>query len=204
MTLPPSRIRFLLLNNLTEPEVKRAEYVVYAHKCKEGIYVGKSNDPVKRWHEHYSNAFNKDYRNYDDKFRKAIRCWKHSFEHYILATAKFEKPAEKKEAFCISFYNAKLNMKNESMDISRDYGFKAIEEQIAKPCVLEKRKNRNQGFARVESDRVSVTGLVYKNQGRKRLKTIKDQILREDYFNKLKKIIPDVVYYAEIIQRSRS
>lgn len=179
MNLPPPKIRFHLVNGVTESAVKNAEYVIYAHKCKTGMYIGLSKDPVKRWQEHFSNAFNEGYRDYDDDFRVAIRSWKHSFEHYILAVAKFEKDAKNKEAAAIQFYSSNLNMKNEINNSDRYFGFRKFENQIAIPIVLSKKMNKKQGDARTDKDRVTVVGVVYKEQGRKRLKTVAGQAFKE-------------------------
>lgn len=179
MDLPPPKIRFLLVNGLTELDVKKAEYVIYAHICNAGMYIGSSKDPVKRWQEHFSNAFNENYRDYDDDFRIAIRSWKHSFKHYILAVAKSEKSAKNQEASAIKFYPSNLNMKNESINSDRDYGFRIIENQIAAPIILSKKTNKKQGDTRTDKDRVTVVGVVYKDQGRKRLKTVNGQPFEE-------------------------
>ena len=42
----PPRIRFEAINGLSENEVKTSEFVVYAHKCSKGIYVGMAGDPL--------------------------------------------------------------------------------------------------------------------------------------------------------------
>jgi predicted GIY-YIG superfamily endonuclease len=47
----PSKLRFIIINNLTEDAVKKSDYVVYALACSEGVYVGMSSDPVKRRQE---------------------------------------------------------------------------------------------------------------------------------------------------------
>jgi predicted GIY-YIG superfamily endonuclease len=179
MDLPPPKIRFLLANGLKESDVRNAPYFIYAHVCRAGMYVGLSKDPVKRWQEHFSNAFNEGYRDYDDDFRVAIRGWKHNFKHYILAVSKFEKGAKNKEASAIDFYPCNLNMKNEVNDSDRDFGFRKIEGQIFTPIMLSKKTNKKQGDSRTDKDRVSVVGIVYKGLGRKRLKSIAGQPFNE-------------------------
>ena len=175
MDLPASKIRFLLANGITESAVKSSNFVVYGHECNDGLYIGFTNDPVKRWQEHYSNAFNKGYRDYDDLFRQAIRAWRHNFKHYILAVAKSEDMAKIKEASAIQFYAPALNMKIEKCSSDRDFGFRRINGQIFVPSILSKKAKTKQGNARSDKDRVTVVGIVYRDLGRKRLKTIDGQ-----------------------------
>jgi predicted GIY-YIG superfamily endonuclease len=179
MKLPEPKIRFQLANGLNEAEVKSAKFYIYAHECKSGMYIGVTNDPVKRWQEHFSNAFNEGYRDYDDDFRVAIRGWKHSFEHYILAIANFEKASKKKEAEAIRFYSPNLNMRNEISEGNNDYGYRPLKDQILSALILEKKSSNRQSDAISDKDRVSVVGLVYKDQGRKRLKPIDNQAFPE-------------------------
>jgi len=56
MNLHPSKIRFLLVNGLLESDVKNADFFVYAHVCNDGMYVGMTNDPVKRWQQHFKEG----------------------------------------------------------------------------------------------------------------------------------------------------
>jgi|GEM_PF-900525 len=179
MDLPPRKIRFLLVNGVSEQEAKAANYFIYAHVCHAGMYIGMSNDPVKRWQEHYSNAFNTGYRDYDDDFRKAIRGWKQNFKHYILATANFETRARKLEASAIHFYPCNLNMRNEIESERIDYNFRSLESQVVLPYILEKRGGSAQKNRMTDRDRVAVVGVVYKEFGRKRLKVIAGQAFPE-------------------------
>lgn len=175
MDLPASKIRFLLANGITESDVKNSQVFVYAHECNDGLYVGLTNDPVKRWQEHFSNAFNEGYRDHDDLFRQAIRAWRHNFKHYILAVAKSENVGKVKEASAIQFYAPTLNMKIEKCSSDRDFGFRRIEGQICVPCTLSKKAKTKQGNTRSDKDRVTVVGIVYREMGRKRLKVIDGQ-----------------------------
>ncbi|WP_374972340.1 GIY-YIG nuclease family protein [Spongiibacter marinus] len=170
----PSKVRFELVNGLTEREVKSAAYFIYAHKCTAGTYVGMSQDPVKRWQEHVSDAFNSHSHNADDKFREAIRGFRDTFKHYILAIATFEKAARNKEAAAIEFYSENLNMKAEAVS-HRDYGFKSIDSQISLPIVLEKKGKSGTSFSRQDSERIAVVAEVFEEFGRKRLKCIGGQ-----------------------------
>lgn len=56
--MQPHVMKFWLLNGVTDLDIKINEYVIYGHCCKEGLYIGMSNDPVKRGQEHWSEAFN--------------------------------------------------------------------------------------------------------------------------------------------------
>jgi len=175
----PSKLRFTLINNLNGNEVINSKYVIYAHKCNDGVYVGLTNDPVKRWQEHLSDAFNEGSRNYDDNFREAIRRCGRRFDHYIVAVAAFENAAKKIEAAAIQFYSDRLNMKNEAVDISNSYQFNPIGKQIGKMITLEKKSSGRQTYAREDSERQSVVAEIYEEYGRKRLRVIDGQPFRK-------------------------
>ncbi|MBB5189055.1 hypothetical protein HNQ57_003354 [Zhongshania antarctica] len=174
----PSRIRFELINGLQEQEVKSAEYLIYAHQCAVGTYVGLSKDPVRRWQQHVSDAFNSHSQNTDDKFREAIRGFHDTFKHYILAISSFENAAVNKEAAAIEFYGHNLNMRSEVVS-DRDYGFKAIGSQISLPIVLEKKSSGKISYAREDSERIAVVAVVFEEFGRKRLKCVSGQPFEE-------------------------
>jgi hypothetical protein len=53
-----NRMRFEILNRISEADVIRAHYLIYAHKCIQGVYIGFASDPVKRWQEHFADAQN--------------------------------------------------------------------------------------------------------------------------------------------------
>ena len=94
----PSRMRFVAINGISEAEVKTSEFVIYAHKCSKGMYVGMAKDPVRRWQEHVQEAHNKHSHQYNEQFKIAIRQYGNTFEHYIVDVAKFENAARSKEA----------------------------------------------------------------------------------------------------------
>lgn len=171
----PSKIRFTVINNISLDEVKNSNYVIYAHVCSEGVYVGMSVDPVKRWQEHYSDAFNKYSHNHDDKFKEAIRKCGDKFAHYIVAVANSESLARKKEIAAISFYGDRLNIKLESNEIPHDYIFNSIGKQMGISLILEKKGSEGAFYSRTDSQRVTVIGEIYAYEGRKRLKTIEGQ-----------------------------
>lgn len=171
----PAKIRFKLINNITLNEVKKSAYVIYAHSCSEGVYVGMSSDPVKRWQEHYSDAFNKDSHHYNGKFRAAIRKCGSNFTHYIVAIANSENDARNKEAAAIEYYGDQLNMIVEINHGDLDYGFNSISNQIGQIVVLDKKESRGVFYSRDDSQRITVTGEIYFQEGRKRLRTITGQ-----------------------------
>ena len=70
----PTSLRFELANGLAATDVSRAKFYIYAHECSHGIYVGLAQDPVKRWQEHLLEAHNRESREYNSKFRKALRA----------------------------------------------------------------------------------------------------------------------------------
>ncbi|EFP97797.1 GIY-YIG nuclease family protein [Vibrio caribbeanicus] len=73
-TLPVS-----LLNGVKESDLKRHEFIVYMHKCINGLYIGQSDDMVRRWRQHNEAAFNTEHRDYNQKFKGYIRNF--GFQH---------------------------------------------------------------------------------------------------------------------------
>lgn len=172
-----AELRFELVNGISEKDVKDNQYVIYAHLCKEGIYVGMTQDPVKRWQEHVSDSLNQDSHNFDDKFREAIRrCGQNKFKHYILAVANFEKSAKNKEASAIKFYGKNLNMKIETESNSRDYGFRPLVSQIGVNIILKKKSREGAFYSRGDNSRKTITAEIYIEGGRKRLRSISGQV----------------------------
>lgn len=171
----PSEMYFTAINRVTVDDIKNSNFLIYAHVCSDGIYIGMSIDPVKRWQEHCSDALNKSSHNYDDKLRIAIRRHEKNFKHYIIGTAKFEKSARNKEAFAIRFYNANLNMKLETIKSASDYYFRPIEGQIGENIRLAKKGRTGTHLSRADSDRETVIGEIYTEYGRKRLRVIEGQ-----------------------------
>lgn len=161
-------LRFELLNGLCESDIKNAKFVVYAHKCEAGLYVGMTNDPVRRWMQHCQEAENRFGKYQDDPFKHAIRQWRTQFKHYILAVTNFEKVASSMEAAAIVFYVPKLNVRREVLIEMKEYGFKPIEGQIARPVILKK-KAGSSGSVRVPGSLKTIVAQVVFDQGRKRL-----------------------------------
>jgi predicted GIY-YIG superfamily endonuclease len=168
----PAELEFELLNGLSESDVKNAKYCIYAHSCPEGIYVGLSEDPVKRWQEHCSDAFNESCQNYTDNFRVAIRKYQSNFKHYILQTANVEKSAKNKEAEAIRFYSAALNVKPETNSENSGFGYKPIVGQISRSVVLKKKGTEGAWYSRSDQDRKPVVAKVYTERSRKRLRSV--------------------------------
>jgi hypothetical protein len=175
---PPPKLRFTLINNLAEDEVKKSNYVVYALECPEGVYVGMSSDPVKRWQEHCADAFNKDSLHYNDELKAAIRKCGNTFAHYIVAVASTEAAARSKEAAAIEYYGNRLNMIVETIRSGRDYGFSPIGKQIGRTVFLEKKGTTGAWHPRNDSQRKTVIAEIYMSGGKKRLRTINGQPFR--------------------------
>lgn len=168
-----TEIRFYLANGLTPESVKNANYVIYAHKCLRGLYIGYTEDPVRRWKEHERSALQKDDRNYKNAFKEAIRAFPQGFKHYILATASNETCAKKKESSAIKFYKPELNTKADYIASERDYDFRELESGILLSCVFKQKRKVQENNSRSDRDRVTVDAIVYKQGDRKRLKTIR-------------------------------
>ena len=175
----PNKIKFTLVNGISEREINDNKYAIYAHSCREGVYVGMTDDPVKRWQEHLSDSSNKNSPYYNDPFRAAIRkCRPSQFTHYIVAVANFEKSASDKEASAINFYGVNLNVKPESITDERDYGFRPLDNQIGKNMMVEKKSREGAFFSRKDSARKTITAEICWERGRKRLKCCKGQPFR--------------------------
>jgi len=179
---PSSSLRFILINNLSPNDVKNAKYVIYAHVCSYGRYVGLSNDPVKRWQEHYNDAHNQNSHHSKDEFKEAIRKCKNRFTHYILAIADFETAARRKEAAAIQFYDGNLNTRPELDGIHDSYHFSPIGKQLGQAITLKKKSSTQERFSRSDSDRQSVIGQICIEGNRKRLRVIKGQPFPEGMY----------------------
>jgi predicted GIY-YIG superfamily endonuclease len=177
MILPP-KIRFKLINNIKLEAVKKSEYVIYAHHCSEGTYIGRTDDPVRRLQEHYADAFNINIHHYNEEFKVAIRKCGTVMEHYIVALATSEEIAKKKEAAAILFYSDRLNVIVDSKGDDRDYGFRTIDSQIPLPEFLEKKGRAGTTHSRGDDKRKTVTAEIYMEGSQKRLRTIEGQVFR--------------------------
>jgi hypothetical protein len=169
-------MKFWLLNGVTELDIKINEHVIYGHYCKDGMYIGMSDDPVRRWQEHWSEAYNQHGRDHFNEFKAAIRKNGNNFMHLILQVANTKNSAKNKEAEAINYYVPSLNMKAEFNFENDDFGYKPIDGQISKHTYLyTRRENIGSWYSRSDSDRTSVIAEVYLERGRKRLRTIKGQ-----------------------------
>jgi len=175
----PNKIRFEVANGLSNEEVLEAEFVIYAHECSSGLYVGMARDPVLRWQQHVQDAMNEHSQHNDDLFREAIKRNKLNFKHYILAGAKFEKAAKRKEAEAIRYYPSSLNMRPENCGSDTYACYKPLDKQITTSIILEKRSRSGTSISREDTDRVSIVAEVYMNSGRKRLRCTKGQSFKE-------------------------
>jgi hypothetical protein len=170
-----NRMRFELLNRLTEEEVMRSRYLIYAHKCIQGVYIGFASDPVKRWQEHFADAHNPCSVYANDLFKKALRGFPQGFKHYIIAAARTEEEARNKEAAAIRFYKATLNIRNEYGAGDANFNYQPISAQIGKPIFLTKSSKNKNVHRHSEEERIWVVGEIYTEQGRKRVRVIAGQ-----------------------------
>ena len=175
----PSRQRFEAINGITENEVKTSEFVIYAHKCSEGIYVGMAGDPVRRWQEHVREAKNKHNDRYNEQFKIAIRQCGTTFKHYIVDIAKFEKAARRKEAAAIEYYGANLNTQVEKVTGNHLYGFRPIDDQIGIPVFLDKKGKTGSYDSRSDADRTLIIAEIYLDGSQKRVRCTHNQPFKE-------------------------
>lgn len=175
----PSKIRFKVINKISQEQLLNSHYVIYGHQCSEGLYIGMTDDPVKRWNEHYKDAFNTESPYYNDTFKVAIRKHGSTFSQLIIAIANTEREAKIKEAAAIEYYKSQLNTKTERVDSERDFGFSSIESQLGYTIFLEKKKGSGAYSSRNDSQRKTVIGEIYEQEGRKRLRTISNQVFPE-------------------------
>lgn len=174
--MQPHVMKFWLLNGVTDLDIKINEYVIYGHCCKEGLYIGMSNDPVKRGQEHWSEAFNPHSRDYFHEFKAAIRESRGNFEHLILQVANTKNSAKNREAEAIYYYAPSLNMKAEFNFSNDHFGYKPIDKQTPKHILLfTRRESFGSWYSRSDGDRTAVIAEIYSEKGRKRLRTIRGQ-----------------------------
>jgi len=171
-----TKIKFFLVNGVSNKDVRNKKYVIYAHLCKSGVYVGVTNNPVKRWQEHVSDALNKDSHNYKDKFREAIRILgSNTFKHYILAVSNSLEDAKSKESSAIRYYGKNLNTRNEIVTNNEDYGFRSLQNQIGTSLLLDKKGRTGATYSRDDNARQTITAEIYIENGRKRVRSIQGQ-----------------------------
>jgi len=171
-----TKIKFFLVNGVSKKDVSSNKYVIYAHLCKSGVYVGVTNNPVKRWQEHVSDALNKDSHNYKDKFRESIRTLgSNTFKHYILAVSNSLEAAKSIEASAIRYYGKNLNTRNEIEINNEDYDFSPLQNQIGTSLLLDKKGRTGATYSRDDSARRTITGEIYIENGRKRVRSIQGQ-----------------------------
>lgn len=170
----PQKLRVKLLNGISEEMLRKSAYIIYAHECPAGVYVGQATDVVERYRQHVGDANNENSLEYGSPFKKAIRLYQSNIKHYVLAVDQFPKAALDKEAAAIQFYGRNLNTKAEPRSKNCDYGFKPIDGQIGKLVMLEIKKRKRTG-GRADSGRFTVTAEICMNRGRKRLRTVGNQ-----------------------------
>ena len=160
-----------LLNGVKANDLERDNYVVYMHKCINGIYIGQSEDMVRRWKQHNEAAFNVEHRDYNQKFKGYIRNF--GFQHYVIATAKTETKALKIEADAIKFYKANLNSKSEASTGEHTLMFNHLELQLSATQTVIKQKGTLQtAEPKQDCDRKMVKAKIVEEKGRKRVVSV--------------------------------
>lgn len=162
-----SNLNVILLNNVTLTNLRKDKYVIYLHECINGLYVGQSDDMVRRWRQHNEAAFNQNHRDHHQKFKIYIRNF--GFKHYIIATAKTESEALEKEADAIQFYHANLNSKNEKRSGKYTDSFKPLSLQLIALKTVIQQKGTTQSFAHTDNDRETIIAKIIFDKGRKRV-----------------------------------
>ena len=176
-----SKLSFELLNKINADIVKNSKYIIYAHACPKGVYVGIATDPVERWQQHLNNAFNESSQYCNEKFKDAILAFGNNFNHYIVAVSDFEKSAKNKEAAAIAFYSKQLNMRREINSGGRNYNFQPIGSHITQKIMLGKR-DRRVSVSRSGCERKTVIAVICFESGRKRLRTISGQVFPQGLY----------------------
>lgn len=167
-----SRMRFELVNGVSKNDIESNKFKIYLHKCPDGIYVGVTEDPVRRWQEHYYEAMQEGNPNYNEPVKRAIRKYGQNFTHYIVAVASFERASRKKEAEAIEFYGANLNARPEAIEGERHCSFKSLESQVSTAIMLEKTGREGAHYSRSDEQRKPVKARVVYDRGRKRLVSV--------------------------------
>ncbi|GAA4650940.1 hypothetical protein GCM10023116_32230 [Kistimonas scapharcae] len=170
--MPPNLLTVSLINKLTAAQVRNASFVIYAHQCDGGVYVGFCNDVVTRWNTHFSDAFNVKSREYQSPFRCAIRKYDH-FRHFIIAVANTEEEARQIEAEAIREYGT-LNVRNEERCLTgRTCEFGPLSRVNDQMDIRSKRNINNE--SRSDDDRQLALAKIVFHHGRKRLLSIKNE-----------------------------
>lgn len=173
--VPSSSIRFELANGISGRDLENAKFLIYAHVCFLGVYVGRAEDPVKRWQIHVQDSQNENSPYHLDPFKDAIRrCGHESFKHYIVAVAKFEKAAKSKEAAAIAYYGKNLNKRAEALGEDRDFGFRPLEGQLTTSIVISKKSREGTTYGRQDGDRKTIEAEIYSEYGRKRVRSLEN------------------------------
>lgn len=143
------------------------------HECVDGLYIGYSTNPARRWEEHVKSAFEETDRNHHNSFKNAIRAHPEGFKHFILAVASTDSIAQTKEAAAIRFYKPRLNTREPSALGEHHYTFRALNNTIVSSLVMRPRSQKKEQNTKSDSDRVTVEAIVSTQGERKRLKTLR-------------------------------
>lgn len=135
-----------LQNNISKNDVfenmnNRGIFYVYAHTFKGQMYIGRTNDLVARWFDHFDSAFNPFHPDYNYPFKKLIRKKYHKIRHHLLFITDNKELAEDYEAQAIDFYKPNLNTKNEIPKLNHNFIINEIVHHS--PIIPMSRKSRN-------------------------------------------------------------
>lgn len=176
------RLIFETYNGIEPNEIEESEYVIYGHSIDGKMYIGFSNDPVKRWIEHFQDAMNGCSPNFDTLLKSAIRRTSFAnIRHLVLAVADNERLARRKEAEAIRFYKSRLNSGATLSTDHGSFGLKRFSGQSPSFVKVFKRQNPGSWRSRTDLDRVPALAEIIWERNRKRLMTVENEFFDEGY-----------------------
>lgn len=176
------RLIFEVYNGIGPRDLQKSEYVIYAHAIDDEMYIGFSNDPVKRWVEHFQDAMSECSPNFDTLLKSAIRGTRFSnIRHLVLAVADTERLARRKEAEAIRFYKPRLNSGATLSTDHGEFGLKRLSGQSPTLVKVFKRQNPGTWRSRTDMDRVPALAEIIWERNRKRLMTVENEFFDAGY-----------------------
>lgn len=169
-------LSFDVYNGVTPISIRSCRFIVYAHQIGQAMYIGYSFDPVQRWNQHVSDAYDSYSPNHGSIFKAAIRSHgTKSFRHLILEVARSEEMARRKEAEAVRFYRPSLN-EGATIGVGiKKRRLRTLYEQEAYSFRLEKTKIIGSWKARSDADRSIAIAEVRIERRRKRLVSLRNQ-----------------------------
>lgn len=139
-----------VFDSLSEP----GRYYVYAHTFDKNTYIGRTNDLVNRWFEHFDAAFNPFHSDHNYIFKSLIRQHYRKFKHHLLFVTNYKAEAIEYESQAIEFYKPNLNDKNEIALQDKSFHFTDID--VSAPTIPMSRLRRNWSTAGEKSPVMAV------------------------------------------------